>query len=290
MTEAVAGDRHVRTDPPRGSTLTGRLRAALRRDEFELEFQPIVDPSNERIVGAEALIRWDDPKRGRIHPAQFIPRAEESSLIEDIGDWVLHAACEQTGKWQRQRLPIVVSLNASPRQLRNRRLARSLADATPGLCDARALIVEVTEAVAMDDAAHDALAAVARLGVRVAIDDFGAGYSSFRRLGQLPVHEIKLDRRVLQGTPNDPKQSALVTSFVQLAHNLGADSVIEGVETADQHAFVSAIGPDLAQGYHYAKPLPARKLTARLLAQERPKRTTGLEPATFGLGSQRSTN
>ncbi len=256
-------------DSRRRLTLTARLRRALVRDEFRLHYQPVFDLSRSAPVGVEALIRWEDPDEGLIPPDRFIPLAEETGLIDDIGAWALDAGCTQAVAWERAGLVQQLFVNVAPRQLRCPGFADTVRQALDrhGLDPSR-LTVEITESAAMSEPQQtDAvLGALHAIGVRVAIDDFGVQHSSLSRLRELPVDMLKIDRSFLRGVPEDPNAAAIITAILTLAGALGMQAVAEGVETAEQQRFLVSEGCPLAQGFHLARPMPAEQATAFLLA------------------------
>ena len=248
-------------------TLSSRVRRALARDEFELHFQPVYSLAELDPIGVEALIRWNDPDRGMIAPGEFIPLAEETGLIEMIGDWVIDAVLAQGESWKQEGICPLLAFNVSPRQLRRRGFAADLArrvDASP--INPVQLSVEITESATMDEAGHQAsvLRELHELGVHLAIDDFGAEFSSLTRLRDLPVDMLKVDRSFLRGVPESADASAVVSAIVQLAEALEMRAVAEGVETEAQLEFLRSLGCGLAQGFHLARPMPVADATALL--------------------------
>jgi diguanylate cyclase (GGDEF)-like protein/PAS domain S-box-containing protein len=246
-------------------TLTARLRRALARDEFELYYQPVLAVAGGAPVAVEALLRWHDPERGMVPPGEFIPGAEDSGLIEPIGDWVVDAVIAQAGAWRAQGLRPDIAFNLSPRQMRSPGFADRLLERFAGT-DPTQFIVEITESAAMADPEHTVplLERLAAAGLRLAIDDFGADFSSLARLRDLPVHELKIDRSFLRGVPTDVRAGAIVTAILQLAQALELTAVAEGVENADQLAFLVRHDCELAQGFHLARPMPAAQVTPLL--------------------------
>ena len=248
------------------------LRRALERDELVLYYQPKVDLASGRIVGAEALLRWQHPQRGMIAPGLFIPLAEETGLILPIGEWVLAAACAQVRAWQAAGLPAVpVAVNLSARQFRKEGLAlmvhHVLGDS--GIAP-RLLELELTESMIMREplAAAATMQQLKALGVSLALDDFGTGYSSLNYLRRFPVDCLKIDRSFISDVASDPSASAVATSIVAIGHSLGLQVVAEGVETAEQLAFLRQCGCDSFQGYHFSRPVPAAEF-ATLLERSR---------------------
>jgi len=244
--------------------LEGDLRAALERDALRLEYQPIFCLATERLVGVEALVRWDHPERGLVSPGTFIPIAEASGLILPLGRWVLGEACREAARWRDagQGAPYV-AVNLSGRQLQDPQLVADVARtlATTGLAP-EALLLEITEGAVM----HDTAASLRRLhelkalGVRLAIDDFGTGFSSLAYLQRFPVDVLKVDRLFVDGVADGGNSAALVRAIVTLGDTLGLRTVAEGIETEAQRAALRALGCALGQGNLLARPLPAAAL------------------------------
>lgn len=256
-------------------TLENYLRQALEREEFEVHYQPQVKVDDFRIVGAEALVRWQHPELGMVSPAEFIPLAEETGLIVQLGEWILRSACEQIREWRGAGAsPLRVAVNLSPRQFRQPDLIgmvwRALAGA--GL-DAHHLELELTESSVMTDPQKAAatLRELRLMGVGVAIDDFGTGYSSLSHLKSFPLTTLKVDKSFLSDAATDPADAAIVRAIVALARSLDLRVKAEGVETGEQLELLRALGCDEAQGYLFSRPLPAQEF-ARLLP-ERGRRT-----------------
>jgi diguanylate cyclase (GGDEF)-like protein len=243
------------------------LRRALERDELVLHYQPIVDLSTGRTTALEALLRWDHPQRGRLAPAAFVPVAEHSGLIEPLTAWVLDRALADHAAWTGRGAPWAVAVNVSARNLESCDLAtdvvrRLAAHSTPP----DQLLLEVTEtAIASDrEVAVAVLRRLAEHGVRVVLDDFGAGYSSLSNLRQIPVSEIKIDRAFVQGLTGSPQDRAIVRAVLELAHGLGCSATAEGVEDAATADALRAAGCDHGQGYLFARPVPWPELLDRL--------------------------
>jgi diguanylate cyclase (GGDEF)-like protein/PAS domain S-box-containing protein len=248
------------------------LRRALERDELTLEYQPLVSLLDHSLISVEALVRWNHPERGRIAPADFIPVAEESGLIEPIGRWVLDRACRQAARWYRQRPdapPLTMSVNLSAAQVANRSLPETVAAAlhSSGL-DPSCLALELTESVMVGDIdeLHETLMALKAVGVRLVLDDFGTGYSSLSYLSRLPLDALKVDRSFVAGLGTEPRDTAITEAIVAMSRALSLQVVGEGAETAEQVQELSRLGCDLVQGYHFSRPVPAAEIT-RMLAQ-----------------------
>jgi diguanylate cyclase (GGDEF)-like protein len=247
--------------------LTSRLRGALERDEFVLHFQPMFRLPTGDLVAVEALIRWQDPHRGLIPPQRFIPTAEHTGIIRPIGEWVLEAVCRQAAAWREAGLRVPISFNVSLRQFREPGFTDAVrrAVAAHGV-DPADLIVEITESVAMRDAecVEPVLGDLRALGVRIAIDDFGVGYSSLARLKEMAVDLLKLDAQFLPRTPSDHRAATLTRAVLELAAALGMSAVAEGVQTPEQRELLADARCTLAQGFLLSHPLPAEEMTALL--------------------------
>ncbi len=247
------------------------LRHALERNELFLQFQPCVDAQNGRTVGVEALVRWQHPTRGLIPPDRFIPIADESGLIVDIGEWVLRRACEQGKVWQDLGFDIYLAVNVSAVQFGQPRLleAVNLSLAETGFTP-QALQLEITESVLMQDAesAIGMLRAFKGMGVRISVDDFGTGYSSLSYLKRFPIDILKIDRSFVRDLPDDEEDAAIVRAIIALAHSLRLATVAEGVETEAQLEFLRAERCDRFQGFFYSRPVDADVLEARLYSEK----------------------
>jgi predicted signal transduction protein with EAL and GGDEF domain len=244
------------------------LHGAAGREEFTLNFQPIVDVALGRVVGAEALIRWRHPELGAVSPAEFIPVLEQSGQIEDVGQWVLHAACREARAWRQQGLTdLKIAVNVSTRQFRSASLAASVLRAlerhrlTP-----QDLEVELTETAAMQDSTHtrQALEQLRALGVGVAIDDFGAGYSNLSYLKNLPFTKLKIDREFVTQAHVRPDSRAICAALITLGRGLNIRVLAEGVEEQAEVDTLVELGCTLFQGYHFARPLTAAKFVETL--------------------------
>jgi diguanylate cyclase (GGDEF)-like protein len=243
--------------------LEAALRRALERDELVLFYQPKIELASGRMVGVEALIRWQHPEWGLVSPARFIPLAEETGLILPIGDWALREACRQTMTWRAQGRNLTMAVNLAARQFHQPDLLARVAAilAETGL-DAAALELEITESAMMHNPQQvtDTLRELKRLGVQIAIDDFGTGYSSLGYLKHFPVDVLKIDQTFIREATTNAHDAAIVRVIIEMARALQLHVVAEGVETAAHLALVEGLGCDLAQGYHFAKPMPADAL------------------------------
>lgn len=248
--------------------LEREMRHAVERNEFVLYYQPQIDLKTGKIVGAEALIRWNHPGRGMVSPLEFIPLAEESGLIVSIGQWALRSACQQARSIQKGLSEsIKISVNISSRQLKENNFTDELrAVFRESKVDPKLIELEVTESVLMDniESVSKVLKDVRDLGVDIAIDDFGTGYSSLSYLKKLPVSTLKVDREFVRDLPEDMEDRAITSLIVTMANSLNHKVVVEGTETVEQLSFLSEIGCDYAQGFFYCKPIPADELMVLL--------------------------
>ncbi|CAI8841041.1 diguanylate cyclase [Pseudomonas sp. IT-P2] len=249
------------------------IRQALQRHEFVLHYQPKIDLVSSRVVGAEALVRWQKPGHGWVYPSDFIPVAEDSGLIVPLSKWVLGEACRQTRDWQQAGLPpIRMSVNTSAIDFRQRHFVEGIEQvlAQTGL-DPRLLELEITEGVLMQnvDATMNALGRLKALGVRLAIDDFGTGYSSLSYLRRFPIDVLKIDQSFIRGLSHDSGDAALVGAIISLGKSLNLNVIAEGVETAQQLEFLRAHHCEEGQGFYFSKALPAEAF-ARLLESAQP--------------------
>jgi diguanylate cyclase (GGDEF)-like protein/PAS domain S-box-containing protein len=249
-------------------TLQNDLRLALERDEFVLHYQPFVDLQRGAIVGAEALIRWQSAEAGLVPPGEFIPVAEDSGLIVPIGHWVLRQVCRQSRLWREAGLPeLTIALNISAIQLRAAGFVESVHQALheSGL-PPEALEIELTESalISEDDRTLEVVARLEHLGVRLSIDDFGTGWSSLAYLKRLRVDKLKIDRSFVADIGRGADGDAIVIAVLQMAQALRLESVAEGVETAEQLAFLRGHGCDTGQGFLFSRPLPADRFAALL--------------------------
>ncbi len=241
--------------------LEAELRWAFEDEQFFLEYQPVVSVAGERIVAVEALVRWRHPQRGIVAPLEFIPPAEDSGILVQIGARVLEEACRQGRAWQRKLdRPLLMSVNISARELHDEKLVETVRRTLRATgFDPHALELEITETAAMRDARHTAqtLGALRTMGVRVAIDDFGTGYSSLSHLVRLPISTVKIDRSFVHDLVSVPERAAVAAAVIALGHRLGLTVVAEGVETLGERDALRDDGCDVIQGFLYSGPLPA---------------------------------
>ncbi len=240
------------------------LRQALEQQELRVYYQPVHDFKTRRLVGVEALVRWEHPKRGLVSPAEFIPIAERTGLIAEIDTWVMRQACQQMCLWQQAGVALsFVAVNVSSRLFARRELFQQVAKVLheTGL-DPACLELEVTESAVMEDpeVALEQMHRLRELGVRLAIDDFGTGYSSLLRLKRLPVQKLKIDQGFVAGLPWDDDDAAIVRVIIALAQSMGMQVHAEGIEQVEQARFLLEQGCDLGQGYWFGRPVPAEQL------------------------------
>jgi diguanylate cyclase (GGDEF)-like protein len=249
--------------------LENDLRRALDRGEIGLHYHPILNTNTRKIVGAEALVRWNHPKLGPVPPIDFIPLAESIGSINPIGEWILESACRQTKHWHEQGFPIEIAVNLSPRQFQQHDLERKIREILEktGLVPSY-LNLEVTESSIMNnaDAAVSILRGLRNAGVKISIDDFGTGYSSLGYLQKLPIDILKIDKSFVSDVSANPDDAALIITIISLAHNLRLRVVAEGVETEEQLKFLHLMKCDEWQGYFYSRPVNADAFESLLIA------------------------
>ena len=246
------------------------MRIALERGEFILHYQPKIDARSLQVVGVEALVRWQHPKKGLIPPGQFIPLAEISGFMISLGEWVIKTACRQLKHWHNQGLSnLQMSINLSQRQINRPNLASFISDIIQqeNINPAK-LEFEITESMVMDDPQKtiESLEVLRRIGVFFALDDFGTGYSSISHLKLMPISCLKLDRSYVKDIETNPSDAAICASTISLAHDLGLEVVAEGVETERQYEYLKTLGCDKFQGYFFSKPLTAAEIEAFIKA------------------------
>ena len=252
-------------------TLEADLRRALNHEEFAVYLQPQADVQTNRIVGAEALVRWQHPDRGLILPDEFIPLAEESDLIVQLGEQVLRTACEQSRARHKNGLPLLrIAVNLSARQFEQPNLV-DMVEAVlkeTGL-EPHLLELEITETTAMRHAAFaiEVLRDLRALGVEIALDDFGTGFSSLKYLKDFPIHTLKIDRSFVRAVTHEEKDAAIVSAIIAIGHSLGLKVIAEGIEDEEQLTFLKKQQCDWYQGYLLGKPMPAEAFDSMLEEQ-----------------------
>ena len=241
--------------------IESRLRRALELDELEVYYQPIVEAPTGKLIGAEALIRWNNPAMGLVPPDRFIPLAEETGLIISIGDWVLDTACKQIKQWQLETgLDLTIAVNVSPRQFRDGNFVGTVEKVlskyqlTPHFLE-----LEITERLILDDSIETSsiFNNLDKMGAKLSIDDFGTGYSALGYLKSYPFDTLKIDKSFVQDVIEEKEDAALVTAIITMAHSLGLKVIAEGVEEASQLEFLNSRKCDFAQGYYFNRPVPA---------------------------------
>jgi diguanylate cyclase (GGDEF)-like protein len=261
--KVVVYEPYMHTEALNYLSLRGDLQGALQEGEFRLQYQPLVRLETGEVAGVEALVRWHSATRGLVSPVDFIPIAEESGLIVDIGQWVMETAAAQTAAWRRSFPELTLNVNVSGHQLAHPRFADNVmrALAVAGM-PSSAVTLELTESVLMSnpDLALASLASLRALGVQLSIDDFGTGYSSLAYLRELPVDELKIDRAFIARAELTTEDLALVRTIVQLAQILGLRVVAEGIENAAQLEALRGLRCGLGQGYHLYRPVDAADL------------------------------
>jgi EAL domain-containing protein (putative c-di-GMP-specific phosphodiesterase class I) len=248
------------------------IRHALDQGQFELHYQPKIEVDTGKIIGAEALIRWNHPERGIISPMEFIPLAEETGLILPIGEWVLQEAVAQGKAWQIAGLPpLYISVNVSARQFRQANFAGKVAQVLlDSGYDPHHLDLELTETTLMTHADENiaTLNKLNAMGVRIAIDDFGTGYSSLSYLKRLPVDVVKIDKSFVSGVTDSRDDAAIVEAIIAMARSLRLTVVAEGVETIEQLKFLQMNDCDEIQGFYFSRPLPVEQFEKLLIDTE----------------------
>ncbi len=249
--------------------LVAALRQALANRDFSLHYQPVLDLTSGRVVGAEALLRWHHTERGFISPAEFIPIAEKSGLIVDIGEWVVHEGCRQMAAWQAAGLPpFVLAVNLSPVQFRRGHIETVIMTAlqTSGL-QPQYLELEITESTLIQDSEKfiDSLQKLKTLGLRIAIDDFGTGYSNLSYLQRFSIDKLKIDQSFVRRLMDGPQQQAIVSAIIQIAMSLQLTTTAEGIEDEPVRQRLAELGCTQGQGYLFARPMPADQFAAWLM-------------------------
>jgi diguanylate cyclase (GGDEF)-like protein len=256
--------------------LEAALRVAMERNELVLHYQPIVELKSGAIYGVEALVRWDHPEYGRLMPQHFVPLAEETGLIVQLGAWVLREGCLQLQSWRQQHphIRLSMSINISGRQLQGTGLDEALrqAVATSGV-DPKSVVLEITESVLMQqtDTVLERLQQLKTLGVRLAIDDFGTGYSSLSYLQRFPIDILKIAKPFVEEVSHGADRSALARAIIGLGDTLRLDTIAEGIEMAEQRASLIELGCTLGQGHHFWAALPAAGIDELLAADSFPR-------------------
>jgi len=247
------------------------LQSALERDEFVLHYQPCHDLSTQKIVGVEALLRWQHPVRGFLYPDTFIPAAEQTGLIGALGEWVILKSCTQMKDWQKSGINLPsISINVSPSQFDQSSLPSYVQAVLTQMKLAPELLdIEITESSMPADPLkmYDDVAALRRLGVKISIDDFGLGYSSLERLRMMPVDRIKIDRVFVSNLVSNPVDQCLVRSIITLSQQLGVNTVAEGIEQFDTIGVLRSMGCEQGQGFYFTPALSTNDCERYLLQE-----------------------
>jgi predicted signal transduction protein with EAL and GGDEF domain len=264
-------DRSMNAKAVERLSLENSLRRALERNEMLLHFQPQVDMAKGKIVGIEALVRWQSPELGMVYPGTFIPLAEETGLIQPLGVWVLRTACAQIKTWQKMgHRSLRMAVNLSGRQFRRQELTKVVREAAGAAnLDPRALELEITETILLQDLEENVrtLNDLKAMGLRISLDDFGTGYSSLSYLKRFPIDTLKIDRSFVRDITTNREDGAITSAIIAMAKGLHIAPVAEGVERPEQRAFLYRQGCRLMQGFLFGKPMAADLLTPLL---ERP--------------------
>lgn len=244
------------------------LRYGVKNKEFILNYQPVIDLKNNRIISSEALIRWNHPIKGLIPPINFINLAEKTGIIKEIGKWTLETACKQNKFWiEKGYSPIKISINMSAIEFKQRNLVKNIKDILQetGL-DSKYLVIEITENTVLEDLNHtiNVLNELKKMNIKIALDDFGTGYSSLNYLKILPIDYLKLDKSFIDNVTTKSKDQAITKALIKLAHDIGLQVVAEGIETEQQYHYLKEINCDLGQGYFFDKPLSAGEFEEKI--------------------------
>src|SRR5690625_1936060 len=243
-------------------TLETELHKALKEEQFELFYQPQLNVHTREVEGFEALLRWNHPTKGYIMPLEFIPYAEKTGLIIDIGRWVLEEACKQNKRWQEKGYkPVKISINTSAKQVHQSDFISNIeASLLKSNIDPQYLEIEITESAALTNEAYvlQTVQKIRELGVSIALDDFGTGYSSLKYLSLFPINKLKIDKVFMDDRKEQNK--LIIKSIIHLSHSLNVSVTAEGVETMNQLAFLKKMNCDQVQGYYISRPLPAEQI------------------------------
>jgi diguanylate cyclase (GGDEF)-like protein len=256
--------KEMNSEAHRHIQLEAALRKAINNNEFVLYYQPKLNLSDGTMAGVEALIRWENPEFGIISPTEFIPLAEETGLIMQIGEWALREACRANKAWQQQGFePVAVAVNLSPKQFQHQDVAQLVESVLQEIgLDAKYLELEITETAIMSDVSSTVskLQRIKKMGVHISVDDFGTGYTSISYLKKFPISLLKIDQSFVKGITYNQNDSAITSAVIALAHSLGMKVIAEGVENAEQLQYLADKDCDIVQGYYLSRPLPEQKI------------------------------
>lgn len=257
----------INSQVPKQLQLETDLHAALKNNEFEVYYQPLIDLKVNQIAGMEALLRWKHPQQGYISPVNFIPLAEETGLIVPIGDWVLRQACAQTRVWHQMGFTsLKVAVNLAEKQLRQKNFIDTIDRIlTMTELSPRYLEIEITETAILDEAITNLLKEIKTRGLSLSVDDFGTGYSGLSYLKRFSIDKLKIDQSFVRDIPANTNSVTIVSAIIAMAKELGINVLAEGVETVDQLEFLRKKGCNYIQGYYFSKPVDVTGFTQLLL-------------------------
>ena len=247
-------------------SLENDLRRALKKKQFEIYYQPQVDLNSKQVIGCEALIRWHHPTKGFVSPIDFIPLAEETGMINEIGEWVLFEACKQAARWSEEyKRPIDMAINLSARQFNDKLVATVIKALKQSKLPSHCLTLEITESILVQDPEQviGTLSQLRQLGIKIALDDFGTGFSSLSYLKRFPLDKLKIDRAFVKDLPNDSDDSAIIASVLAVAEHFNLTTIAEGIENTDQESLLEELNCSQGQGFYYDKPLTAHAMAQR---------------------------
>jgi diguanylate cyclase (GGDEF)-like protein/PAS domain S-box-containing protein len=266
-------DEKISNELKRKSEIEKNLRQSINEHELELHYQPQVDSNKKTIVGVEALLRWNSKEMGSVSPYEFIPIAEETGLINYIGEWVIKNVCKQIKQWEFDcKILMKVSINVSPVQLQDEKFVEKVKQIVSGNdIDTRLISFEITETSLMNniDKGIDILNELKSSGFSIALDDFGTGYSSLKYLKTLPIDNLKIDKSFVDNIINNKKNEEMAKGIIQLAHNMNLTVIVEGVETKEQYDLMKNMNSDIIQGYYFSRPVPPKEIEKMILNENK---------------------
>ncbi|MBU3144937.1 GGDEF domain-containing phosphodiesterase [Clostridium sp. CF012] len=262
-------DEKISNELIRKNEIERYLRQAIKENEFEIHYQPQIDTHRKTIIGLEALLRWNSKKIGSVSPYEFIPIAEETGLINDIGEWVIKNICKQIKLWEfNLKIHMNVSVNVSPVQLQDDKFVEKIKQIVSGKdIDPRLIEIEITETSLMNNIENgvDILQELKSHGFKIALDDFGTGYSSLKYLKTLPIDNLKIDKSFVDNITINKRDEEMLKGIVQLAHKMDLNVIVEGVETKEQYELLKNMKVSFIQGYYFSRPLPAKEIEKIIL-------------------------